>query len=148
MAYLQKFRRIAPEYCDHVRFLLRYATPDTKQIDAFQTRANMAVVKKDNDKMTEAFKVLIKSQLRAAGITFVMENLPEYAERACDGELERISGKSMHDTMEQFGKVNDVVVYKNHAYVWFENITDSKNTHMLVNNMKIGANIVYTAVVV
>ncbi len=148
MAFVQQFRRYAPEYCDHVRFLTRYAMPEQKELDAFFARANVAALKNDKDKMTDAFKGLIKSQLQAAGITFVMENLPQYAPRQCDGGCEKITGKSIHDTMEQFGNVQDAVVYKNHAYVWFSDVDDSRRTHSLVNNMMIGDNIVSTAVIV
>ena len=147
MAYLQKFWKIAPEYCDHIRFLSKYASPNRKEIQDFQLRTQTAMITNNKQKMTDAFKLLIKSQLKAAGITFVMENLPQYAERQCDGKIEKITGKSMHDTMKQFGSVKDVVVFKNHAYVWFNNVNDSNYTHALVNNMMIGNNIVSTAVV-
>ena len=148
MEVLRKYRAIAQEECDRVRFLARYATPTDEELAAFEMRAKVAQLQKDISKMKLAFSKLLKSQMKTAGINLVIDNLPDDAIRQCDDKPERITGKSIHETMNQFGSVHNAVVYKNHAYVWFDNASDSKYTHDMVNNMMIGNNIVSTAVVV
>lgn len=147
MAFLHEFRAIVPAYCKHVEFLFRYHRPDTKTIDKFVMHARVAKLLKSVPKMTDAFKNLIHMQLNNSGINLVIENLPMKGKRVCDDQDENITAKSIHHTMSQFGKVNNAVVFNNHAYVWFDEIEDSIHTHHLINNMKMGDNIISTAVV-
>lgn len=147
MAFLAEFRPIAPAYCKHVDFLRRYHQPSEKAVKDFIMHARVAKLLKSVTKMTDAFTNLIRHQLSNAGINLVIENLPTVGKRVCDDQDERITAKSIHHTMTQFGKVNNCVVFSNHAYVWFDEIEDSINTHHLINNMKMGDNIISTAVV-
>ena len=147
MSFAQKFRILSPVSCAHAQFLNRYSSLTESQVSAFVNRANAALIKKDVARMESAFSILIKAQLKSAGINFVIKNLPATAERCCDDELEPVSARCIHDTLKQFGHVNDAVVYKNHAYVWFDKIDDSKHTHSLVNNMLIGNKIVSSSVI-
>lgn len=145
--FLREFRSVAPAYCKHVEFLCRYHHPDSATIEKFVMHARVAKLLKSVPKMTDAFKNLIHLQLKRSGINLVIENLPTSGKRVCDDQDEMISAKSIHHTMSQFGKVNNAVVFSNHAYVWFDEIEDSLNTHHLINNMKMGEKIISTAVV-
>ena len=146
-SFLNEFRFMAPDYCKHTIFLERYAKISEASKNLFLSRARAAKALKSVPKMTEAFARLIKEQLLCANISLVIENVPDYGIRKSDNLPDRITARSIHDTMGQFGSVNDAVVFKNHAYVWFDEIDDAYNTHSLINNMKMGDNIITTAVI-
>tara|TARA_R110000803_G_scaffold165929_2_gene229329 strand:- start:320 stop:766 length:447 start_codon:yes stop_codon:yes gene_type:complete len=147
MEFLREFRYIAPDMCKHVEFLTRYADIPYDVKDKFVVRAQTAKILKDVPRMKDAFANLIKYQLKAANINFVIENLPNFGTRKADNLPDRITARSIHDTMWEFGSVRDAVVFKNHAYVWFDDIKDARNTHRIINNMMIENNIISTAVV-
>ena len=111
------------------------------------SRANVAKLRKSTPRMQEAFAKLIKEQLLCANISLVIENVPDYGIRKSDNLPDRITARSIHDTIGQFGSVRDAVVFKNHAYVWFDEIEDAFHTHSLINQMKMGDNIIKTCVV-
>lgn len=142
MDYLSEFRDVALDYCQHVRFLQRYAKAKPKDVDMFVMRARVGKVLKDKKRIEEAFRVLIKGMLASAKINLVVENLPEYGTSVRDDLPERVTGRAMHDTMAQFGNVSDTVVFKNHAYVWFEKNEEAKYACGLINNMQMGNKII------
>ena len=137
-SFLSEFRVVAPDYCKHVIFLERYAKISEASKGLFLARARAAKALKNVPKMTEAFAKLIKEQLLCANISLVIENVPDYGVRKSDNLPDRITARSIHDTMGQFGSVKDAVIFKNHAYVWFDEIDDAYNTHALINQMKMG----------
>ena len=110
-------------------------------------RARAAKALKNVAKMNEACSKLIKEQITRAKISLVIDNVPTYGIRKCDNIPDRITAKSIHDTMWQFGSVRDAVVYMDHAYVWFDEMDDAFHTHSLINQMKMGDNIITTSVV-
>tara|TARA_R110002072_G_scaffold139483_1_gene283135 strand:+ start:23713 stop:24162 length:450 start_codon:yes stop_codon:yes gene_type:complete len=146
-SFLSEFRSIAPDLCKHAIFLERYAKVSPAGKGVFLVRARAAKAIKSIPKMNEAFSKLIKEQLLCANISLVIENVPNYGIRQSDNLPDRITAKSIHDTMWQFGSVRDAVVFKNHAYVWFDEIEDAFHTHSLINQMKMGDNIIKTCVV-
>lgn len=146
-SFLTEFKAIAPDLCCHVRFLERYAKVSEAAKAIFLNRARAAKITKNVDKMKGAFAALIKDQLQRANISLVIENVPNFGIRARDNLPDRITAKSIHDTMWQFGSARDAVVFKNHAYVWFDEIEDAFATHSLINQMKMGSNIITTTVV-
>ena len=147
MDFLREFRAIAPDLCKHSEFLTRYGDihPDAKE--KFMMKARFAKIRKDVTRVKEAFSMLIRHQLKTAGINLVIENVPNYGTRCSDNLPDRITAKSIHDTMWQFGSVRDAVVFKNHAYVWFDDLSSAETTHKLINNMMMGNSIISTAVV-
>lgn len=147
MEFLKEFRSIAPDFCKHVEFLTRYAPIPYYVVDKFVVRAQTAKILKSIPRMENAFADLIKKQLKLAKINFVIENVPNYGTRKCDNLPDRITAKSIHDTMWQFGSVRDAVVFKNHAYIWFDDMDDAFRTHSLINKMQMGDNIIETAVI-
>ena len=146
-SFLNEFRFMAPDYCKHAIFLERYAKISEASKNLFLSRANVAKLRKNVSRMQEAFAKLIKDQLLCANISLVIENVPDYGIRKSDNLLDRITARSIHDTMGEFGSVKDAVVFKNHAYIWFDDIDDAYNTHSLINKMKMGNNIIRTCVV-
>lgn len=146
-SFLSEFRFIAPELCKHAIFLERYARISEASKGIFLARAHAAKALKNVHKMNEAFAKLIKEQLLCANVSLVIENVPNYGVRQCDNLPDRITAKSIHDTMWQFGSVRDAVVFKNHAYIWFDDMDDAFRTHSLINQMKMGDNIITTCVV-
>tara|TARA_Y100000389_G_C17357812_1_gene462064 strand:+ start:418 stop:870 length:453 start_codon:yes stop_codon:yes gene_type:complete len=140
-SFLSAFRPMAPDYCKHAIFLERYAKVSEASKNLFLARARAAKALKSVPKMTEAFSELIKEQLLCANVSLVIENVPDFGIRQSDNLPDRITAKSIHDTMWQFGSVRDAVVFKNHAYVWFDEMDDAYNTHSLINQMKMGDNL-------
>jgi len=140
ISFLSEFRSIAPELC-------KYARVSEASENLFLARARAAKALKSVPKMTEAFSKLIKEQLLCGNVSLVIENIPDYGIRKSNNLPDRITAKSIHDTMRQFGSVRDAVVFKNHAYVWFDEIDDAFTTHSLINQMKMGDNIITTCVV-
>ena len=141
-SFLNEFRFMAPDYYKHAIFLERYAKISEASKNMFLTE-----IHKSTPRMQEAFAKLIKEQLLCANISLVIENVPDYGIRKSDNLPDRITARSIHDTIGQFGSVRDAVVFKNHAYVWFDEIDDAYNTHSLINQMKMGDNIIKTCVV-
>ena len=133
---------MAPDYYKHAIFLERYAKISEASKNMFITE-----IHKSTPRIQEAFAKLIKEQLLCANISLVIENVPDYGIRKSDNLPDRITARSIHDTIGQFGSVRDAVVFKNHAYVWFDEIDDAYNTHSLINQMKMGDNIIRTSVV-
>lgn len=146
-SFLNEFRFMAPDYYKHVTFLERYAKISDASKNLFLSRAKGAKLRKDVSRMQEAFSKLIKEQLLCANISLVIENVPDYGVRKSDNLPDRVTARSIHDTMGQFGSVKDAVIFKNHAYVWFDEIDDAYHTHALINKMKMGDNIITTAVI-
>lgn len=146
-SFLNEFRFMAPDYCKHAIFLEKYARISEASKNLFLSRAKVAKLRNDVSRMQEAFAKLIKDQLLCANISLVIENVPDYGIRKSDNLPDRITARSIHDTMGEFGSVKDAVVFKNHAYIWFDEIDDAYNTHSLINKMKMGNNIIRTCVV-
>jgi hypothetical protein len=146
-SFLNEFRFMAPDYCKQSIFLERYAKISEASKNLFMSRANVAKLRKSTPRMRQAFAKLIKEQLLRANISLVIKNVPDYGIRKSDNLPDRITARSIHDTMGEFGSVRDAVVFKNHAYVWFDEIDDAYNTHSLINQMKMGNNIITTSVV-
>ena len=130
---LSEFRSIAPDYCKHVAFLERYAKVSDVVMNDFLLRARAAKIIKSVPKMTEAFARLIKAQLLCANITMVIENVPDYGVRKSDNLPDRITARSIHDTMGEFG--------------WFEDTKDALRAHSLINQMRMGNRIITTSVI-
>ena len=147
MNFLNEFRSIAPDFCKHSEFLSRYAPVDDEVKERFMLKARKAKIIKSVPHMQEAFAKMIKHQIQSARINFVIENVPNYGTRVSDNLPDRITARSIHDTMREFGDVRDAVIFKNHAYVWFEDITDARSAHGMLNNMMIESNIITTTVV-
>ena len=80
--------------------------------------------------------------LKDAKINFVIQNVPDIGTNKDNNQPEAITAKAIHDTMNQFGKVNNAVVFRKHAYIWFDSIKDAKVTHKLLNGMAIEKNII------
>lgn len=147
MAFLAPYRPVAPDCCKHVEFIMRYAKPTHDEIRNFEARAMAAKCTRNIPKMEEAFKYILNIILKRAGINFVIENVPDYGIRKSDNLPDRITARSVHDTMDEFGGVTNAVVFKRHAYVWFKDIKDARKTHKLINNMMIDKSIIKTVVV-
>ena len=147
MAFLTPFRSIAPDCCKHVEFIMRYASPTHDEIRNFEARAMAAKCTKSVQKMENAFKYILTVILKRAGINMVIENVPDYGILVSDNLPDKITARVIHDTMSEFGSVDDAVVFKHHAYVWFRDVKDARRTHKLINNMMIDKSIIKTAVV-
>jgi len=147
MSFVVPYRSISPDSCKHVEFIMRYAKPTPDEIHNFNVRAMAAKSVKDVSKMEKAFRYIWNILMKRAGVNLVIENVPDYGIRKSDNLPDKISARVMHDTMAEFGEVNNAVMFRNHAYVWFNCIDDAIRTHELINNMMIDKCIIKTVVV-
>lgn len=135
---------MAHEYQKHVDFLKRYSEVSMKDFDL---RVKVAKMKKDEKALNDIYKNLISKMLKSAKINLVVQNLPEIGTNKDNNQPEFITAKVMHDTMAQFGKVNNAVVFRKHAYIWFDSNKDAQYTHNTLNGMAIEKNIINTSFV-
>ena len=135
---------MANEYQKHVDFLKRYSNVSMKDFDL---RVKVAKMKKDEKAIEQIYKNLISKMLKDAKINFVIQNVPDVGTNKDNNQPEAITAKAIHHTMAQFGQVNNAVVFRKHAYVWFDSIKDAKTTHKLLNGMAIEKNIINTTFV-
>ena len=127
----------------HINFMERYNSIDKSQ---FEVRIKIAKAQKNNVKLTEIHEELLSKILKGAKVNFIIKNLPKYGQTQNSTVQTEVNAKSIHDTMKEFGKVNDAVVFRNSAYVWFESNNEAKFVHSLINNMQLGNNIINTMV--
>ena len=129
----------------HINFMERYKSINKSPYDV---RIKIAKIQKNMTKLREIHEEMLLKILKEAKVNFVIKNLPKYGHNQNNRELAEVNAKSIHDTMNEFGKVNDTVVFRNNAYVWFESINDAKQVNSLINNMQIGKNIINTKVII
>ena len=142
-----EFRSFTPECCSMATFLDRYANITHKTKEIFLARARAGKALRSIPTIKDAFAKLIKEQIKSSKVNLIIDNLPKYGIRKCDDCPEDITCRSIYDTMSDFGTVRDAVVFNNQAYIWFDEIEDAYNTHTLINQMKMGDNIITTYVV-
>ena len=128
----------------HISFMERFKTINKS---AFDTRIQIAKAQKNMTKLKEIHEELLLKILKGAKVNFVIKNLPKYGQNQNNREVAEVNAKSIRDTMNEFGKVNDAVVFRNNAYIWFESDNDAKHVHSLINNMQLGKNIIITKVI-
>ena len=127
----------------HINFMERYKSINKS---SFDTRIKIAKAQKNMTKLSEIYEELLLKILKGAKVNFVIKNLPKYGQNQNNREVTEVNAKSIHDTMNEFGKVNDAVVFRNNAYIWFASNNDAKYVHSLINNMQLGKNIINTKV--
>lgn len=129
---------------EHIHFLEKYAGRTYKT--DFDVKMKVARMQKNISKENEIIKTTFKNMIKKSKINFIVHNLPQTGERVIDGGEERITARSISDTMKQIGKVDDAVVFKNTAYIWFTNTKDAERAHSLINNKCMGNSIIKTEI--
>lgn len=129
---------------EHIHFLEKYAGRTYKS--DFDMKMKVARMQKNISKENDIIKTTLKSMIKKSKINFIVHNLPQIGERVVDGGEERITARSISDTMKQIGNVEDAVVFKNTGYVWFTNTKDAEHAHGLINNKCMGDNIIRTEI--
>lgn len=125
----------------HINFMQRYKSIDTSLFDA---RIKIAKAQKNMTKLQEIHYELLLKILKGAKVNLIIENLPKYGQCRNSNKQSEVNAKSIHDTINEFGEVNDAVVFRDNAYIWFKTTNDAKNVHSLLNGMQIGNNIIKT----
>ena len=146
--FVDEFRRHEPEMAKQVSFLRKYCSPSEIEKQRFVLSARAAVLQKKQDKLKNAFSILLQHMLSQSSFNFCIKNLPELGTNKYTNEKEPITAKVMHETMQEFADVRDAVVFNHNAYVEFEDPKSAESTHKLINKMMIEQNIVSTSVCV
>jgi RNA recognition motif-containing protein len=131
-------------YQMQVDFLKRYSKVCTKNL---ASRVKIAQLRKDDKAAVELYKTTIAKMLKDAKINLVIQNVPIYGVRSDDKVVEFVDAKSIHETMAQFGKVKNAVVFNRDAYIWFKSNDDAQATQKLLNGMEMNNNIIKTVYV-
>lgn len=61
----------------------------------------------------------------------IISNIPTFGTLNCDGSIERIQNSHIRETMAQVGRVQDVFISNNNAYVAFYNNDDAKKAQKI-----------------
>ena len=100
-------------------------------------------IKPDSVKFVEIMSKLEMYLLKKSKYTFVISNLPSTA-KLSNGKDARVTYANVKDTLNQFGTVFNL--YINHGVAYLE-MRNSQETHVILNKMQIGNNIIYTTAV-
>ena len=130
---------------EHINFLEKYAGREYRS--EFEFKMKIARMQKNPSKESEIVNSTLKNIIKKAKINLIVHNLPKNGKRVIDNQEEFISARSISDTMKQFGKIDDVVIFRNTAYVWFSNLKDADRVHNLINHKCMGDKIIKTQLV-
>ena len=78
------------------------------------------------------------------GFNMILRGLPERALLSETDAEETLGFEHVRDTMKQFGRLIDLHMIDDVAYVRFNSRQESVKTHRLINNMMMGDNIIKT----
>ena len=129
------------EYQKHISFLKSKTDLD---ISIFELKLKVAKLQNNHSKVDELYKIMLLKLLKSMKFNFMIQNLPEYGTNSQNGNLELVTSKCIHDTLEQFGTVSNALVFKNNAYVWFKKNNKAQEIHKILNGMQINKNIIQT----
>jgi TPP-dependent 2-oxoacid decarboxylase len=129
----------------HIGFMQRYKSIDTT---IFDSRIKIAKAQKNLSKLKEIHEELFTKILKEAKVNFVIENLPKYGQDVNSKMKSEVNAKSIHNTINDFAKAKNAVVFRDNAYIWFESNNDAKYVHSLLNGMQLGNNIIKTKYIV
>ena len=129
---------------EHIHFLEKYAGRTYKT--DFDMKMKIARMQKNFSKENDIIKSTLRNMIKKSKINLIVHNLPQTGQRVVDGCEERITAKSISDTMKQVGQIDDAVVFKNTAYVWFKDAKDAEYAHGLINNKCMGTSIIKTEI--
>jgi len=138
---------------------LRYLTPvmydrvaklmmgKTLNLSTYKDSINLIAVTRNEQKFTDILKKVEKILLsKYSKFNFFIENVPSRGVSCQTDEMVPIGYDSIRDTLRQFGKLGgDILLVQGKVYAQFKNTGDSERTHKLLNNMKMGNNIIRTS---
>jgi hypothetical protein len=101
-------------------------------------------ITKNRNKIQEVLASIEKQCLKKSNYNLVMRNIPRTAIESKSRKEVPVTFKTLRDTMNQFGKVSNLVIRHGVAYI---EMSDNVYTHNTLNNMQIGKNIITTEVV-
>ena len=111
---------------------------DSNDISYFKACLNSNNSIKFTEKLTSIFNKYLKQSHYNVKIT----NLPKFAPLSENGALEPVQNIHIRDTMKQFGRVNDVFISNNTAYVSFKDIKSAEKACNLFNQQQLHTNII------
>ena len=98
-------------------------------------------IRRDVKKLSSKLDELINKYQKKSNLNLIIKNLPRISELKYTQEYEKISNENVRDTMKEYGKVIDVFICNNIAYVQFADVSDAKKTQKSINNQMMGTHI-------
>jgi hypothetical protein len=136
----QTLRYLSPYEHDRVQKLLeRYPCEYPNLTTQFQ----LVKIFRDSKKYTEILEKIELFVLKQAGFNFVVKNVPEFAELRESRTTVRVGLEEMRETLEQFGRVENIGMVRDVVYARFDN---PEPCHRLINCMQLGRNILSTKI--
>lgn len=111
---------------------------DSNDISCFKACLNTNNSMKFTEKLTSIFNKYLKQ----SHYNIIITNLPKIAPLSENGTLEPVQNIHIRDTMKQFGRVNDVFISNNTAYVSFKDIKAAEKACNLFNQQQLHTNII------
>ena len=140
----RNLRYLDPSIYDRVVHLLETnAIEDRGVKQKYENLTKLMAIKPDSVKFVEIMSKLEMYLLKKSKYTFVISNLPSTA-KLSNGKDARVTYANVKDTLNQFGTVFNL--YINHGVAYLE-MRNSQETHVILNKMQIGNNIIYTTAV-
>ena len=143
----RNLRYLTPVMYDRVAKLMVGKTID---LSPYKDSIKLIAVTRNEQKFTDILKKVEKVLLsKYSKFNFFMENVPSRGISCETDEMVPIGYDSMRDTLRQFGKLaSDILLIQGKVYAQFKNTEDSERTHKLLNNMKMGNNIIRTGILI
>ena len=133
-------RSLSPREHDTVQKLLeRYPCEYPNMTTQFQ----LVKIFRDSKKYSELLERIELFILNRAGFNLIVKNVPQFAELRESRNTVRVGLEEMRDTLEQFGKVENIGMVRDVVYARFD---DPEPCHRLINNMQMGQNIISTKI--
>jgi hypothetical protein len=107
------------------------------------TQFQLVKIFRDSKKYSELLERIELFILNRAGFNLIVKNVPQFAELRESRNTVRVGLEEMRDTLEQFGKVENIGMVRDVVYARFD---DPEPCHRLINNMQMGQNIISTKI--
>ena len=137
-----RLRYLNPCAWDRVNKLFDHCTIDGDVARNIETALRVVHTTRSRAKFEDVMAKLERHLVKRSKFNMKVSNIPCTGILCETGKETRIGYQNMRDTFGQFGLVNDILLVQGTAYVQYARIKDSKKTTELIDNMKMGDNII------
>jgi RNA recognition motif-containing protein len=142
-----RLRYLNPVMWDRVSKLILHESCDDKFLRKFEEALRAVSITKSREKFESILKEIETRVCKFSKYNMKVQNIPEKGILRDTNTETKIGYQNMRDTFGQFGNVKDLMMAKGTAYVQFSNKSDSIKTCKLINNMKMGNNIIKAEII-
>jgi len=146
--FMQPLRYLSPRNHDRVIDLTRKEPMDQSSLmKAVTTLQMIHALSRVNENTARAkfekfLENLEKCILKVNGFNILIRNIPNFAQLSETDEQVPIKYIHMRDTLRQFGRLEMFHMIRGTVYAKFSEQETCSRTHLLINNMMMGSNII------